>query len=383
MRTVRAAVVMMSLPILSMILAGTLCAEAFSFAAFCDSRGKNVGVNRPVLGFLVDHLVKENTKAKFVLFPGDMINGSKRDPLAVPRQLAAWKEVMKPVYESPHMVWPKLWPTPGNHEFQRGENVGAYKEAFSDVFMNGPAGEKGLYYSFDHGGSHFVAVNTDSMDTKGTPDLSDDKHDGRQVKYIDWLRRDLAAARGRGVKHIFVFGHQAPFPITEGHLVSGLPNLGAKWILKPDLTYLKRRDAFWKALVDHGVAAYICGDEHAYTRQKVGGVYQIVTGIAGAPLYALNPCHEQLKGMPQLPNRRMKYIMAKRYYKVLGYPHGPGDKCHASNDVKGGSFFGYSVFDVKDDSISVVTWGVASKEGKNTELPAGAKLRVMDRFTIE
>lgn len=374
-----------SAALLVSLSAGTVSAEGFSFAAFCDSRGikKKGGVNRPVLGFLVDHMVKKSKRIKFVLFPGDMIMGSNKDAGIVPRELAEWKEVMAPVYKNPRMIWPRVWPTPGNHEMQLGGNEAAYLEAFPDVFMNGPAEEKGLYYSFDHGNAHFVAVNTDSMDDRGTPDPSDDRPDGRQVKYIDWLREDLAAARGRGVKHIFVFGHQPAFPITEGHLVSGLPNLGTKWILEPDLTYLKRRDAFWKALSDHGVAAYICGDEHAYTRQKVDGVYQIVTGIAGAPLYPLNPCHKPLEGMPQLPNKWMNYTMAKRYYKRLGYPHGPGDKCHASNDVRGGSFFGYSVFDVGEDSVSVETWGVPPKEGTNTQLPEGAEFRVMDRFTIK
>jgi len=50
-------------------------------------------------------------------------------------------------------------------------------------------------------------------------------------------------------------------------------------------------------LSEYKVAAYICGHEHSYGsghehsygRQSVDGVYQVVAGSSGAPLYYFNP----------------------------------------------------------------------------------------------
>ncbi|MFC1522008.1 metallophosphoesterase family protein [Elusimicrobiota bacterium] len=354
----------------------------FSFAAMCDSRGSVNGVNEPVLSFVADHLIKKNTQAKFLVFPGDMVSGNDNDPLATKKELAYWKKVMDPVYKNTNMVWPRIWPVPGNHEMRHAKDADTFREAFPDVFMNGPKDEPGLYYSFDYKNSHFAIINTDHFDAGDPKDPKDDKRDWHYVKHLDWLKKDLESARERKVRHIFVFGHEPAFPITIGHLPSGMSNIGRGDKLKnPDLTYMKKRDEFWKVLSDNKVAAYVCGDDHAYGRQSVDGVYQIVTGGAGAPLYALNPCSKD--EFKDIPKTWLTFKQAFSYYKILGYPHGKGDKCQASNDFVGGKYFGYVMLKVAEESIEVKVWGVEPDKDNSKRIKKGDGLRIVDSFVIQ
>ena len=203
----------------------TVNAQSFSFAAMCDARGDYGGVNEPVLGALVSHMVKNNKEVKFVLFPGDFINGHKTDTNNTIQQYKKWKEVMAPVYNNPNMVWPYIWPMAGNHELQNRADERIFRREFPDVFQNGPDDEKGLTYSFDYNSVHFIAINTNRWDFGDPADTNDDKRDNHYVKNLDWLEKDLKEAIANKAKYIFVMGHEQPFPIG-GHLRDGLPNLG-------------------------------------------------------------------------------------------------------------------------------------------------------------
>ncbi|MGZ3633615.1 MAG: hypothetical protein ACXU9U_01460 [Parachlamydiaceae bacterium] len=46
-----------------------------------------------------------------------------------------------------------------------------------------------------------------------------------------------------------------------------------------------QRDLFWRILMKHKVTAYFCAQEHLYDRTNRQGVWQIISGGAGAPLY--------------------------------------------------------------------------------------------------
>lgn len=363
-------------------LSAPAAAKSFSFAVIGDSRGKYEGVNDPVLGVLASHLASNQKAVRFVVFPGDMIDGSPKHPERTRRELAHWAEVMAPVYDSPHMVWPKLWPLPGNHEMQHPEDVKSYREAFPDVYMNGPEHEKGLTYSFDHGTAHFAMVTTDRYLIGDPDDPDDDRTDWYAVRSLDWLRTDLAAARKRGARQLFVFGHDPAFPITDAHLDDGLPRIGVlKGGRKPSRVGLRERDAFWDILKEQRVAAYIHSHAHVYGRQSVGGVYQIASGGGGAPLYSLNSC-KGAKPSPTAPKSWMSVDEVEPYYKVLGYPLGPKGNCQASPDFVGGSFFHYLVFDVKKNSVKVTAWGIDPIPGKRKKIVAGAVPEIKDSFTI-
>ena len=363
-----------------LLLSNFLFAEGFKFAAMSDSRGSDNGVNTPVLSALINHMLKTNPDVKFVVFAGDMVNGHRDDPDRTKRELLHWKEVMAPVYNHPKIVWPGVWPVVGNHEIRHRDDEDNFRDVFQDVYLNGPKEQKGLSYSFDFGNSHFCIINTDAWYYGDLSDTTDDRPDWHYIKYMDWVENDLKSAHERGVKHIFTFSHEMPFPIG-GHLRDGLPNLGSDFKGEMDSTrqwYLDRRDAFWNLMKKYNADAHICGHEHTYGRQEVDGVFQVINGSCGAPLYNFNPRPETNTNIGWY---EMTYENAIPYYERLNYSHGPGKKSQRSENFVGHKAFNYSVYEVTDKKVNVKTYGVFPKEGSHTEFDS--EIELIDEFEIE
>ncbi|MFA6025163.1 MAG: metallophosphoesterase [Ignavibacteriaceae bacterium] len=361
-----------------LMLSGILIPQNLKFVAMSDSRGSDVGVNKKILSALVDNMVKTQPDAKFVIFAGDLVDGSKTNPDQTVTELLHWKEVMSPIYSNPNMVWPKIWVVVGNHEVQHPKDEENFRKIFPDVFLNGPSDEKGISYSFDYEKHHFVFVTSDRWYYGNPNDSTDDKRDWHYIKNLDWLENDLKEARKRGVTDIFITSHEPAFPIG-GHLRDGLPNLGLKLKLPLDSTrqwYLDQRNEFLRILKDYKVTAYICGHEHLYGRESVDGIYQIVAGSSGAPLYYFNPKYDELKN----PEQEFTYEEAVPYYQTLNYFYGPGENSQASRDFVGVRAFEYVVFDVKKNKVDVTTYGAFPKEKTNDKL--GSEIKIIDKFTI-
>ncbi|MCK9211440.1 MAG: metallophosphoesterase [Ignavibacteriaceae bacterium] len=361
-----------------LMLSGILIPQNLKFVAMSDSRGSDVGVNKKILSALVDNMVKTQPDAKFVIFAGDLVDGSKTNPDQTVTELLHWKEVMSPIYNNLNMVWPKIWVVVGNHEVQHPKDEENFRKIFPDVFLNGPSDEKGISYSFDYEKHHFVFVTSDRWYYGNPNDSTDDKRDWHYIKNLDWLENDLKEARKRGVTDIFITSHEPAFPIG-GHLRDGLPNLGLKLKLPLDSTrqwYLDQRNEFLRILKDYKVTAYICGHEHLYGRESVDGIYQIVAGSSGAPLYYFNPKYDELKN----PEQEFTYEEAVPYYQTLNYFYGPGENSQASRDFVGVRAFEYVVFDVKKNKVDVTTYGAFPKEKTNDKL--GSEIKIIDKFTI-
>ena len=362
-----------------LMLSGTLIPQNLKFIAMSDSRGGDVGVNKKVLSALVDHMVKNNQDAKFVIFAGDLVDGSRTHPDQTVTELLHWKEVMSPIYNNPNMVWPKIWVVVGNHEVRHPKDEENFRKIFPDVFLNGPSDEKGISYSFDYEKHHFVFVTSDRWYYGKPNDTTDDKRDWHYIKNLDWLENDLKEARKRGVSDIFIASHEPAFPIG-GHLRDALPNLGLKLKLPLDSTrqwYLNQRNEFLRILKTYKVTAYICGHEHLYGRESVDGIYQIVAGSSGAPLYYFNPKYDE----PKNPEHEFTYEEAVPYYQTLNYFYGPGENSQASKDFVGVRAFEYVVFDVKKSKVKVTTYGAFPKEKTNDKL--GSEIKIIDKFIIE
>jgi hypothetical protein len=366
---------------LSLIISAEVKAQSFTFAAMSNSRGGQSGVNQPVLSALVKHLLANHPETKFLLFPGGLINGHQSDTNSVIRQYKKWKEVMKPVYAS-KMLWPYIWPMPGDHEIQNRFDENIYRREFPDVFNNGPEDEKGLTYSFDYNDVHFIAISTNRWRYGIPGDTAGGRNDYHYIKNPDWLELNIKTALERGAKYIIVMGHEQPFPVG-GHLKDGLPNLGADLTFPPDsakLDFLARRNRFWKILAENNVSAYICGHEHLYSRQSVDGVYQILAGSAGAPVYYFN---SKFGDNPQTKKngQEFTYNEALPYYKVLNYNYDEKGNCQASDDFVGRRTFDYVVFKVTPENIEVKTYGGYPKDDSLTEL--GTEIELIDKFVIK
>lgn len=367
--------------IISWLFCSLLVSQDFNFVAMSDSRGINNGVNDTVLTALVDHILENQKEAKFLVFAGDLVDGTKDNPDKTYGQLLHWKDVMTPIYENPNMVWPKIWPVIGNHEAQHPEDEDNFRKAFPNVYNNGPDDEKGLSYSFDFNNTHFTFVSTDRWFYGDPNDPSDDRRDWHYVKHIDWLEEDLRLANERGVDHIFIVSHDMIYPVG-GHLHDGLPNLGRRFNGIMDSTktwFMNRRQKVIDILKTYNVDTHICGHEHLYSRQIVNGTYEIIAGSAGAPLYNFNPVYRE-DADTHFPWEEMSYSAAIPYYKALDYSYGPGKKSQATENFVGKRAFNYVVFDVQKDTIFVETYGAFTNKDFGSVMDTEIKL--IDKFEM-
>ena len=215
------------------------------------------------------------------------------------RQYAFWRGVMAPVMEAGTYVFP----VPGNHETQckacgkvaKVENENAWAANMGDLVLDparfaailgtapqnpayGPAAgsspdglttDQGkLSYSFDYKGLHFAVINTDPVGR--------DAHAPTQ-----WLAADLAAARARGAKRLFVFGHKPAY--TYNFLASGATPASG---LDASPGTVAERNAFWD-VIESNNATYFCGHQHIYDISRPrGGAYQVLVGAGGSPFEA-------------------------------------------------------------------------------------------------
>ncbi len=306
-----------------LVLAVLLCASAaqaiedpvtFSFATVGDSRAEPgpelnaqdarwLQATRPYARILREiQAVHPNA----LFFNGDMILGYSLDKHELDRQYAFWRGMVAGLMEAGVYVVP----VPGNHEVQNkvidsvtgktakrasvvGEN--SWRENMGDLIFDKPrwtaitgnsmAGfdvnnappingadnittdQRQLSYSFDVNDSHFVVINTDPTGMDGRPP-------------VNWLREDLAAAKTRGARHVFVFGHKPAFTYFFTPIVNK-----DGFDLFPEA-----QKEFWQ-LIEDSHATYFCGHEHIFnlsqpTKSAGGHSWQVIVGTAGSPFSA-------------------------------------------------------------------------------------------------
>ncbi|MBN9125359.1 MAG: hypothetical protein BGO99_03645 [Nitrosospira sp. 56-18] len=280
----------------------------------------------------------QSQKSNFLFFNGDMIMGYGKadvpadtstvsaivdsDLVQTYRQYAFWRGMVAPLMETGTYVVP----VPGNHEVQwkaGGKialevNENAWRENMGDLILdpirfktllgapvdhfdmdnhpqiggapgnaadiNGSSGtdlittsQRQLSYSFDFKGSHFVIINTDPA--------GNDSH-----APVNWLAADLAAARARGARHFFVFGHKPAYTYFYND-ASGTPPKDKPITKTAGFdSDTKNRDLFWNLIETYG-ATYFCGHEHIFNAQQPtkttgGNAWQVIVGSGGSPFEA-------------------------------------------------------------------------------------------------
>jgi 3',5'-cyclic AMP phosphodiesterase CpdA len=152
------------------------------------------------------------------------------------------------------------YPARGNHDVAR---EGYYEQRVTQPVLSGNK----LYYSFEKGNLHFVAIDTQQP-------VGPESEQGR------WLAADLARARAAG-RFIIPFFHKAIFSIGPHAVEADV------LALKPILHPLFRR---------YGARLVFEGHDHIYYRTVRDGITYVVTGGGGAPLY--DGQHPEL-GLPQ------------------------------------------------------------------------------------
>ena len=236
----------------------------------------------------------------YLFFMGDMVLGYSPDTAVIGRELRAWVGLYRAAPLSRTNI--RLVALPGNHEVMSGKNmpsfVGAeqtWRAALRPYLAgsNGPTAggadhlatdQSQLSYSFDYKQSHFVILNTDPVGAEATVPLN-------------WLGRDLAAARARGSKHLFALGHKPAIPAPAN---DGLSNGGNVWSL----------------LEANHAEAMLAAHNHLYYRTQSPPLHpwQLIAGNGGSPLDASASPNKLFFG----------FILIKVYVsgKVMAYSYG-------------------------------------------------------------
>ena len=222
-----------------------------------DSRGGDVGVNTKILSEVAAQIVSNDPE--FVLFPGDLVNGS-RDDVKHRAQLTKWRETMQPVYDAKI----KVYAVRGNHDM--GSKEGGL-DIWNDIFSgpdalpeNGPDGEKKLTYSVIHKNSLILVL--DQYVNRG------------QKNNQAWIDSQFAE---NSLPHVFVMGHEPAFAVMHKDCLDD---------------NLQQRNEFLDSITREGGRIYFCGHDHFYNHisadhdgDESNDIHQFIVGTAGAPIY--------------------------------------------------------------------------------------------------
>jgi 3',5'-cyclic AMP phosphodiesterase CpdA len=273
------------------------------------------GTNRRMIRSLMG--AADQSGIDFICFGGDLIDGYVDEPDHYRNQLKSWKKAAEcvgpriPIYEGMgnHEMLADFQDVDDDHKGMppyRDKSGPVNSESlFAQAFVNpenGPAAPvdgRGKdtppsflenVYSFDWGPVHMVAMNN-TYDVSSYPENLGGYREGAfPDEQLDWLDRDLAAARARGAVECFVFAHEPAFP-CGGHAGDAMYWNGER----PEI--LEIRDRFWNILQKHEVRAAMFGDEHNLSLLRVDDrmgpqytrpVWNIVSGGVGAPYYAMD-----------------------------------------------------------------------------------------------
>lgn len=215
--------------------------KPFRFVVYGDTRG-----GHKVHKNICDAIVKATPA--FVIHTGDLVDNSA--------DIGQWR-MFDEITTEMRSKFP-FYPSRGNHDV-RG------KEYEARVTAPGTTGGK-LYYSFNHGNSHFIALAVDEVSV----------YKEKSKQYV-WFENDLKEARKKAA-HIFVFFHVPPYSIGSH---------GSDFDVREQLEPL---------FVRYGVRAVFNGHDHIYYRTIRNGIPFIVSGGGGAPLYYPDPKKGAIEG---------------------------------------------------------------------------------------
>ena len=228
---------------------------SFFFVQMSDPQfGMNATRTRGITGFEFetnnyDKAIRSVNRLKpaFVVTTGDLVQDyedvSQLDEL---RRITAKLDNSIPMYWAAGNCDVGNSPTP--------LTLSRYRERFGDD-----------NYSFDHGGSHFIVLNSNiCVDPSNVP--------GEWERQLDFLRLDLASARDRRSAHVLVFAHHPLFgrEPDEDDSTMAIP--------------LERRKILLDLFKSQGVSAMFSGHWHRNAQAMDGMFQMVISGPVGYPL---------------------------------------------------------------------------------------------------
>lgn len=165
-----------------------------------------------------------------------------------------------------------VYPVIGNHEAVGPDAVNIFRKHFN-IKNVAPTDNIHLAYTVEVGKSLFIILATDYYNRLKNKLV---EHNFSQDQK-QWLENTLRE-KAKRFSSVYVVGHEPAFSV-----------LGQKKNHPVGLDcYPVVRNEFWAILKKYGVKAYICSHEHLCYIHKYDGVWQIISGGAGAPLAPLS-----------------------------------------------------------------------------------------------
>jgi 3',5'-cyclic AMP phosphodiesterase CpdA len=198
-----------------------------------------------------------------------------------------------------HPTWgafkERIRPAPGNHEYM---TAGA--EGYFGYFGAQAGPQRRGYYSFDHGGWHFISLNSNVDAAPGSPQYQ-------------WLAADLAASRD--ALCTIAYWH---YPLTSSGEYGNIPVMA------------KAYDALHAA----GVDIVLSGHVHIYERfapqaadgtaDPQRGIRNFVVGTGGAALYPLGTIHPNSEVRDNTTHGILRLTLGRDAYEWAFVPVGGG-----------------------------------------------------------
>ncbi|RUS68863.1 hypothetical protein EGW08_023374 [Elysia chlorotica] len=225
----------------------------------------DLGLRTKSLQFLVHEVLNYKDKYEAVFHIGDIAYNLDYEGGNLGDEYM--KRIQKFTSRVPYMT------TPGDHEREMTQGKDTfyhYRHRFSMPNAPWPMTEDSLWYSINIGHTHFISINTESLDP-GT-DLG--------MKQLDWLTRDLSEAnRHREFQ---------PWIIVMGHK----PMYCTKSVMEQlcDKETSPIRDVLEDLFYENGVDVYFSGHKHCYERSwplYKGRVFQKNYINPMAPVYVI------------------------------------------------------------------------------------------------
>lgn len=245
------------------------------------------GINKDVLARLL--ILAKEKKPSALFFMGDMALGVFKgevgekipdtednygfnwrnegyiyDSQAYQRQLDEFTAIIAETLGKQIPVYPVL----GFHE-SLGRDAGALAKRQFDIRSQIDPAASPLAYSVGIKNSCFIVFSTTSYD----PIHGRVSQHDLNPSLLDWIDSTLKDNSGK-YDYYFAIGYEPAFSTSaaEGKY-RGLDSVS------------EQRDRLWHILAENKVSAYFSTSEHLYDRTNRGGIWQIISGGAGAPLH--------------------------------------------------------------------------------------------------
>ncbi|WP_339205632.1 S-layer homology domain-containing protein [Paenibacillus sp. FSL K6-3182] len=256
--------------------------------------------------------------AQFVVHNGDIVDtGTKEEQ---------WNWLLGHSQES--LLNTTIAPSAGNHE----DKNNAFYEHFNIKQAENSATVTGAYYSYDYSNAHFVVLNSNETSAK---------YANFSEAQVEWLKKDVQAAKAAGSQWIIVNIHKGPYTTSNHATDSDI--MGANGV----------RNQIAPIMAELGIDFVVQGHDHIYARTKpikkdgtAAATEKITETLNGEKIeYTVNPDGSiymiPATAGPKVYYKNVKPALGEAYYNLFeraeenhAAKYGP-DKNDSTRPVRG------------------------------------------------